>query len=131
MVRQGLGNEPGQMSEFYKPSSMIQAGRVAALVLTGLVLAALSTTAQTSSSEPIPSLTATTDNVSGAHEKIRIDVLRWSTDDERDEFLAAWTLTPRAGGGKGGRGAGARGPTDPFGSFGGGAAPTVSAAAAA
>lgn len=133
------------MSEYYnKPqlkifvcSRMVRACRVAVPVLAGVVFAAFLTMAQTSNSEPIPSLTATTDNVSGAHEKIRIDVLRWSTDEERDQFLAAWTLTAGRERGRGGSGAGARsnnGPTDPFGSFKGGAAPPVSdkvAAAAA
>lgn len=61
---------------------------------------------------PILSLTATTDNVSGAHDSIRIDVLRWSTDAERDQLLSAWNLTaPPATGGRGGRGGRAgRGP---------------------
>jgi hypothetical protein len=91
--------------------------------------------AQTSKPGPIPSLTATTDNVSGAHEKIRIDVLQWSSDDERNQYIAAWTMTAGRGGrgrGRGGRGAGANeGPSDPFGSFKGGAAAPVSDAAAA
>lgn len=61
---------------------------------------------------PILSLTATTDNVVGAHDSIRIDVLRWSTDAERDQLLSAWTRPrgPVTGGrGRGGRGAGGRG----------------------
>lgn len=97
-------------------------------VLAGVLLAAALTLAQTSKPGPIPSLTATTDNVSGAHEKIRIDVLQWSSDDERDQYIAAWTLTPGRGGrGRGGRGAKSNdGPSDPFGSFKGGAAPAVS-----
>lgn len=113
------------MSEFYKPES-----RIAVPVLAGVLLAALLTMAQTSKPGPIPSLTATTDNVSGAHEKIRIDVLQWSSDDERDQYIAAWTLTAGRGGrgrGRGGRGAGPNeGPSDPFGSFKGGAAAPVS-----
>jgi hypothetical protein len=62
---------------------------------------------------PILSLTATTDHVSGANDSIRIDVLRWSTDAERDQLLAAWNLTAPtlAPGGRGGRGGRAgRGP---------------------
>jgi hypothetical protein len=83
-------------------------------VLVGM--AALST-AQT----PGVRYTATTDSVSGAREAIRIDVLRWSTDAERNQLLAAWNLTkpaPPAGG----RGAVN---TDPFGSFGGRNRPAV------
>ena len=37
--------------------------------------------------------TATTENVAGAPDAIRIDVLRWSTDAERDQMLGAWNLT--------------------------------------
>ena len=62
---------------------------------------------------PILSLTATTDHVSGANDSIRIDVLRWSTDAERDQLLAAWNLTapPVTAGGRGGRaGRAGRGP---------------------
>lgn len=98
-------------------------------VLAGVLLAAFLTMAQTSKPGPIPSLTATTDNVSGAHEKIRIDVLQWSSDDERNQYIAAWTMTAgRAGRGRGGRGAKSNndGPSDPFGSFKTGAAAPVS-----
>jgi hypothetical protein len=65
--------------------------------------------AQTPAGGPILNLTATTDNVSGAHDSVRIDLLRWSTDAERDQFLAAWNMTGPAGAaapatGRGGRG---------------------------
>ena len=111
------------MSVFYKPKL-----RIAVPVLAGVLLAAFLTMAQTSKPGAIPSLTATTDNVSGAHEKIRIDVLQWSSDDERDQYIAAWTMTAGRGGrGRGGRGAKPNdGPSDPFGSFKGGAAAPVS-----
>jgi hypothetical protein len=76
------------------------------------MLAAMVLTAQTTSSGPILSLTATTQNVSGANDSIRIDVLRWSTDAERTELLSAWNMTlppppAPAGRGRGGAGAGA------------------------
>jgi hypothetical protein len=59
---------------------------------------------------PILSLTATTDNVSGANDSIRIDVFRWSSDAERDQLLAAWNLTaPLVTAGRGGRGGRGRG----------------------
>ena len=45
---------------------------------------------------PILSLTATTDNVSAAPDSIRINLLRWSTDAERDQLLSAWNLTAPA-----------------------------------
>lgn len=76
----------------------------------GLLSAGLAS-AQTPSSGPILSLTATTENISGAKDSVRIDLLRWSTDAERAEALDAWNMKlppapdPEAGrGGRGGRG---------------------------
>jgi hypothetical protein len=60
----------------------------------------------------LASYMATTENVSGAPDAIRIDILRWSTDAEREKLMDAWMLkTPNAGrGGRGGgRGAGRAG----------------------
>jgi len=51
-----------------------------------------------------------------AHDSIRIDLIRWSTDAERDQLLSAWTnpVAP-ATGGRGGSGRGAAAATpDPF-----------------
>src|SRR5579863_4727003 len=83
MVGQGLGNEPGQMKA----------------VSIWVALAAGLATAQ----GPIVSFTATTENVAGAPDSIRIDLLRWSTDAERDQLVNAWNMTGAAG--RGGRGA--------------------------
>jgi hypothetical protein len=56
------------------------------------------------------SFTATSANVSGAGEAIRINITEWSPDSKRDEFIAAWTLTAApAAGARGGRGGGAAG----------------------
>jgi hypothetical protein len=86
-----------------------QLTRSAALVLAGLALTAALTTAQTPSAGPVLNLTATTDNVAGAHDSIRIDLFRWSTDAERDQLMSAWMLSgaPATGRGAGGRGRGA------------------------
>jgi hypothetical protein len=71
--------------------------------------------AQTSSalSGPMLRFTATAANVAGAPDSIRIDLLRWSTDAEREKLLAAWDMKPGAaaseGGGRGGRGGAGRG----------------------
>ena len=58
-------------------------------------------------------LTATTQNVSGAGEAIKITISSWSTDTQKDEMIAAWTRTNAAAapaaegrGTRGGRGAG-------------------------
>lgn len=57
----------------------------------------------------VASFKATTANVSGAPDAIRIDILRWSTDAERQKLMDAWMLkTPApARGGRGGAGRGA------------------------
>ena len=64
------------------------------------------------------SFTATTANVTGAPDSIRIDILRWSTDAEREKLMSAWDTKGQSnapapaqarGGAPGGRGAGARG----------------------
>ena len=65
--------------------------RVIAL-LSGLVAVSLVMTAQTS----VLRLTATTENVSGAGEAIRINLTDWSTDADRDQMVAAWNLTAAA-----------------------------------
>jgi hypothetical protein len=76
-----------------------------------MVLAAVQTPAQTTATRPTLSFTATTDHVGGAPDSIRINLMRWSTDAERDQLLAAWNLTgpPPTGGRGAGRGARARG----------------------
>src|SRR5438105_8493301 len=68
------------------------------MILALIILAAGLATAQTPATGPILRLNATTDNVSGAPDPIRIDLLRWSTDAERDQLLSAWTSpgTPAA-----------------------------------
>ena len=75
----------------------------------GVVLASFAAIAQT----PVR-FTATTDNVSGAGESIKINLTNWSSDAERDQLTAAWNLTAKPaaapaegrGGGRGGRGGG-------------------------
>jgi hypothetical protein len=61
----------------------------------------------------VANYTATTANVSGAPDAIRINILRWSTDAERDKLMDAWMLkTPspaRDGRGGAGRGRAGRG----------------------
>jgi len=100
MVGQGLGNEPGQM----KAVSIwvaLAAGLATAQgpILTGPLYGGLSL-----------SLTATTENVAGAPDSIRIDLLRWSTDAERDQLVSAWSMKVQAGrGASGGVGRGGAG----------------------
>jgi len=50
---------------------------------------------------------ATSANVSGAGETIKINLTEWSPDSRRDELVAAWTLTAAASPARGARGGGA------------------------
>src|SRR3989442_10824110 len=81
------------------------------MILAIIILAAGMASAQTPAPGPVLRLSATTENVSGAPDPIRIDLLRWSSDAERDQLLSAWTspgAAPAAaahGGGRGGDGA--------------------------
>jgi hypothetical protein len=80
---------------------------LSAVLLAGIVAAET----PAANSGPMLRFTATTANVTGAPDSIRIDVFRWSTDAERDGLMAAWELKspgPAGRGGAGGRG-GARG----------------------
>jgi hypothetical protein len=70
--------------------------------------------------------TATSENVSGAGEQIRINLTSWSTDAERADFVAAWTMSASTGAGAGGRGGrGARGPAGGRGTRGARGAPAA------
>ena len=65
-------------------------------------------TPKTAAAGAVESYTATTANVSGAPDNIRIDILRWSSDAERDKLMDAWNLKT-AETGRGGRGGASRG----------------------
>jgi hypothetical protein len=79
------------------------------MVIVGVPAMAVLMTAQTPTPAPALKLTATSDNVSSAGEVLKINLVRWSTDAERDQFVAAWSLAGSARGGGGGGGRGARG----------------------
>src|SRR5258705_8649425 len=97
------------MKEGFMRSEMIRISRTLAFRLAWLLLFAAVLTAQTPTGL-ILRLSATTENVAGAPDSVRIDLLRWSTDAERDQLLAAWAQPgAAAAGGRGARGAGARG----------------------
>jgi hypothetical protein len=87
--------------------------------------------AQTPAKGPIQRFTATTDNVSGAGDTVKIDLLSWSTDADRDQFLAAWNLTAPPGGARGGAGRGAAGGAGAAGGRGAGGGRGADAPAAA
>lgn len=70
------------------------------------LLAAAALLAETPPGESIPlNFTATTANVSGAPDSAQFEILRWSTEEERDRLMAAWELRPdsasKSGAGRG------------------------------
>jgi hypothetical protein len=75
--------------------------------------------------------TAATANIASAPEPVRIEILRWSTDEERDKLMSAWSLKPVATpGSKAGKGAGKQGKAGKGPGPGGGAAATQTPEAA-
>jgi hypothetical protein len=48
--------------------------------------------------QPAPHFTATLANVAGAPDTARIEILRWSSDEERDRLMAAWNLKSASNG---------------------------------
>jgi hypothetical protein len=79
--------------------------RVAGWAFLGVVFVGVIARAQAPANTSALILAATSDSA-GA---IKIDILRWSTDVERDQLLLAWTRPAApapAGGGRGGRGRG-------------------------
>src|SRR5262249_43243365 len=97
----------------------------------GITAVSIAILAQTPASTALR-FTATTENVSGAGEPIKINLSNWSTDTDRDQLITAWNFKPapvsaepaavesrggRGGraagrGGRGGRGAAAAAPAD-------------------
>jgi len=72
--------------------------------------------------------TAISDNVSGSGEAVRINLTAWSSELQRDEFVAAWNLTGPTAGARGARGTrGAGGAPRGGGAARGGAANTAAA----
>src|ERR1019366_4632343 len=78
------------MSGFFQSEKQVNS--IGALVLAGIAIAA-GLTAQTPAAPKDKGdlFTATTDNITGAKDSIRIELRRWSTDDERNQVLSAWT----------------------------------------
>ena len=120
-------------------------GSVAAFAGLALLLVVSTTNAQKAAGPEIR-FTAASASVAQPGDAVKINLIRWSSDEERAAIVASMTAPPARGGGRGARG-GARGaapdgpadpaaladPTDPFGTFRGGqaAAPPPAAAPAA
>jgi hypothetical protein len=102
MARTGVGHESGQMKTRHA---------IAWVVLSALILAAALLFAETPSSNPsgLLQFTAITANVAGAPDPVRIEIQRWSTDEERERLMAAWNLKASAAGPSEGRASGKQG----------------------
>jgi hypothetical protein len=76
-------------------SNAIRRGPALAFVLAGIVAASVLTSAQTKTNGPIERITGTSVNVTGAGDPVRIDLLRWSTDAEREQLLSSLTKSEK------------------------------------
>lgn len=72
-----------------KSSRILRRGPALAFVLAGLITASVFTNAAAQTKTSTEHFTGTTVNVTGAGDTLQIDLLRWSTDGERDQFVAA------------------------------------------
>jgi hypothetical protein len=78
--------------------------RHSALSAAGVVIFAAGLTGQKAApasqpaAGPILSFTATTAHVMGAPDAIRIDLMHWSTDQQREQLMSAWEMKGAAGG---------------------------------
>jgi len=87
------------------------------LAATALAVAALTVggAKAQNTAAPIARLLAETAGLQSGPDAVRIDILAWSTDEDRSQFVDAWNLTAPAGGrtgaagARGGGGRGARG----------------------
>src|SRR2546429_9830975 len=70
-------------------NTILRRGPALALVLAWMAGASLAIVAQTETKAPIERFTGTTVNVTGAGDPFKIDLLRWSTDAEREQLLAS------------------------------------------
>ncbi len=70
-------------------NTFLRRGPALALVLAWMAGASLVIVAQTETKGPIERFTGTTVNVTGAGDPFKIDLLRWSTDAEREQLLAS------------------------------------------
>jgi hypothetical protein len=97
-----MGHKSGQMTR--QRTVSIGMGS-AALLAAALILAQAQPAPETKEGLQ---LTGTIANVSGAPDSIRIELLRWSTEEERQRLMDAWNLKPApAAAGRGGAGKGA------------------------
>ena len=83
MARPRVGNQSGQMRTRLLPA---------------IIVVAAALCAQSPATGPMQ-FTATTANVAAAPEPVRFEIIRWSSDAEREALLAAWQGRPAGGAG--------------------------------
>jgi len=72
-----------------KSNRLLRRGPALALMLAGTLAASMFQIAEAQSKGTVANFTATTANVTGAPDPLRIDLLRWSTDAEREQVFTA------------------------------------------
>jgi hypothetical protein len=72
-----------------QPSRILRRGPALALALAGIMAASVFMNAATQTKPSTEHFTGTAVNVTGAGDALQIDLLRWSSDAERDQFTAA------------------------------------------
>src|SRR5579885_2073807 len=73
-----------------KSNVFLRRGAALALFVAGICAASFLFGAQEPAKQPIQHFTATAVNVTGAPDPLKIDLLRWSTDAERDQVVSAF-----------------------------------------
>ena len=72
-----------------KSNRLLRRGPALALLVAGTLAASMFQIAEAQSKGAIENFTGTTVNVTGAPDSLKIDLLRWSTDAERDQVFTA------------------------------------------
>ena len=72
-----------------KSNRLLRRGPALALLVAGTLAASMLQIAEAQSKGAIENFTGTTVNVTGAPDPFKIDLLRWSTDAERDQLSSA------------------------------------------
>jgi hypothetical protein len=72
-----------------KSNRLLRRGPALALLVAGTLAASMFQNVQAQTKGPIENITATSVNVTGAPDPVKIDLLRWSTDAEREQVVNA------------------------------------------
>jgi hypothetical protein len=73
-----------------KLNALFQRAAVLALIMVGMLAAPIVNAAQVQKNEPVDRFTGNSINVTGAPSGLRIDVVRWSTNEEREKMVSTF-----------------------------------------